>query len=278
MVAMTVWPTDAADGSVANEARWRKMARWWLPSGVIKTIGGEMAPTLAYPNLTVKSGAAWADGHYTELAGDQVLAVTANGLVVVRFDPAANTAELLYRDAVTVPNQVVGGVWEVPIAQVIGSALTDRRGTPITWNPGAAYRGESVYTYATFESGDLGMSPGDSLRTVTVPCVTGRVYELIGQAGLVSRAAAGTSTGAGCYLEITSTPTATIAVKEVFIHLPSVGANAELRGLWVADRTGPVTFRWRIERAWWANAGVRYASGTGTPIGLRVIDLGLPVT
>jgi len=127
MVAMNVWPTDAADGSVSSEARWRKMARLWTPSGVAAGIGAEMAPTLAYPNLTVKNGAVWADGHYCELLGDQVLAVTANGLAVVRFDPAANTAELLYRDGVTVPAQNPTGTWEVPIAKIVGSALFDQR-------------------------------------------------------------------------------------------------------------------------------------------------------
>lgn len=127
MVAMNVWPTDAADGSVSSEARWRKMARHWTPSGVLAGVGSEMAPTLAYPNLTVKAGACWVDGHYCELPGDQVLAVTANGLTVVRFDPAANTAELLYRDGATTPAQNPNGTWEQPIAKITGSALTDVR-------------------------------------------------------------------------------------------------------------------------------------------------------
>lgn len=126
MVAMNVWPTDGADGAVTSEARWRKMARQWASSGVCG-VGAEMVPTLAYPNLTVKSGAAWVDGHYCELLSDQVLAVTANGLAVVRFDPAANTAELLYRDGVSTPSQNPSGTWELPIAQIAGSALTDLR-------------------------------------------------------------------------------------------------------------------------------------------------------
>ena len=127
MVAMNVWPTDGADGSVASEARWRKMGRVWAPSGVIGGAGGELAPSLAFPNLTVQSGAAWVDGHYTELAGSQVLTATANGLAVVRFDPAANTADLLWRDAVSVPAQSPTGTWELPIAKTVGSALSDQR-------------------------------------------------------------------------------------------------------------------------------------------------------
>ena len=123
MPAMNVWPTDGADGSVATEARWRQRGRLWAPSGVV----GGLFPTLAFPNLTVTAGAAWVDGHFAELLGNQVLTVTANGLAVVRFDPAANTAELLYRDGVTTPAQDPNGVWELPIAQITGSVLKDVR-------------------------------------------------------------------------------------------------------------------------------------------------------
>jgi hypothetical protein len=139
MVMMSVWPTDAADGSVASEARWRKMARTWAPSGVVAGQGGEMAPSLAGTNLTVRSGACWVDGHYCELGGDQVLTVTANGLAVVRFDPAANSAELIYRDGATTPNQNPTGTWEQPIAKLAGSALSDQRGRLIDPAAGNIY-------------------------------------------------------------------------------------------------------------------------------------------
>ena len=132
MVAMNVWPTDGADGSVATEARWRKMARHWAPTEVAPGVGNELYPTLAFPNLTIDHGAFWIDGHYAELLGSQVLAVTANGLVVVRFDPAANTAELLYRDGVSTPAQDPNGVYEMPVAQIAGSALVDVRPLKVT--------------------------------------------------------------------------------------------------------------------------------------------------
>lgn len=127
MVAMNVWPTDAADGAVTSEARWRKMGRLWTPTGVAGAVSTGLLPTLAFPNLTVKAGACWVDGHYCELLGDQVLAVTANGLAVVRFDPAANTAQLLYLDGATVPGQSPTGVYELAIAKISGSALVDLR-------------------------------------------------------------------------------------------------------------------------------------------------------
>jgi hypothetical protein len=48
-------------------------------------------------------------------------------MAVVRFDPAANTAELLWRDGVSTPTQNPNGVWELPLAKTVGSALTDLR-------------------------------------------------------------------------------------------------------------------------------------------------------
>lgn len=128
MALLTVWPTDGADGSVADEARWRKMARLWSPSGVRAGVGSEMVPTLAGLNLTVRSGGCWIDGHYCELGTDQVLPVTADGLAVVRFDPVANTAELLWRAGTgIVPTMNPSGVWELPIAVVGSSFMADRR-------------------------------------------------------------------------------------------------------------------------------------------------------
>lgn len=174
MVAMNVWPTDAADGAVTSEARWRKMARMWAPSGVAAGVAGELAPSLAFPNLTVQAGSAWVDGHFTELTGSQVLTVTANGIVVVRFDPAANTAELLYRDGVSTPTQNPTGTWELLIAQISGSALSDRRTfastsplvqtgayTPVLSNMGVGSGGSASNAATwTFVGGDHVGDPG----------------------------------------------------------------------------------------------------------------------
>jgi hypothetical protein len=158
MVAMNVWPTDASDGSVATEARWRKMGRIWQRSGVIAGQGGELAPSLVFPNLTVQAGAAWVDGHYCELLGSQVLTVTANGIVVVRFDPAANTAELLYRDGATTPTQNPTGTWELLIAQVSGSALVDQRGTLLQTT--------EVKPYCRFAQPAMAIPPGGPVNIV----------------------------------------------------------------------------------------------------------------
>lgn len=132
MPDLTVWPTDGADGSVSSEARWRKMARPWVPSGVDASLlglgaGNGLAPTLvAGPTINVTAGACWLDGHYAELTTPASIPATANGLLVVRFTPADNHAELLYRDAATTCTQTLA-TWELPVAQMVAGALKDIR-------------------------------------------------------------------------------------------------------------------------------------------------------
>lgn len=126
MPDLTVWPTDGADGSVSSEARWRKMARGWSNSGVKSTT--DLAPTLAAgPTVNVTAGQCWVDGHFCELTAAAAIPVTAGpGLVVVRFTPADNHAEILYRDGVSVPVQT-DPTYELPIAFMSGGAVFDRR-------------------------------------------------------------------------------------------------------------------------------------------------------
>lgn len=182
MVAMNVWPTDGAAGSVATEARWRSMGRVWAPSAVVAGAGGEMAPSLAFPNLTVQSGAAWVDGHYTELTSNQVLTATANGLAVIRFDPAANTADLIWRDAVSVPAQSPTGTWELPIAKTVASVLTDLR---ILYSPAKGIPGETWFKYnPNITGGQSTTTPYDF--TIVSP-INGTVFiDAVGYVGLAS--------------------------------------------------------------------------------------------
>jgi hypothetical protein len=125
MPDLTVWPTDGADGSVSSEARWRKMARLWIPSGVKDPAA--LAPTLAAgPTINVTTGGAWLDGHYAELTTPASIPATANGILVVRLTVGDNRAELLYRDGVSVPTQT-DATWELVIAGMSAGTMTDRR-------------------------------------------------------------------------------------------------------------------------------------------------------
>ena len=126
MAEMVGYPTDGAEGSVATEAKWRAMARLWAPSGVVAGSGGELAPTLGAGVINVAVGAAWVDGHYCELTTPASESSTANGLLVVRFTPADNLFELVYRDGVSAPTQT-DAIWELPIARMTGGVMTDIR-------------------------------------------------------------------------------------------------------------------------------------------------------
>ena len=130
MAELVGWPTDGAEGSVSSEARWRKMARLWAPSGV----ANGLVPTLGSGVINVTAGSAWVDGHYCELTSPASESSTANGLLVVRFTPADNLFELVYRDGVSAPTQS-DAVWELPIAQMVAGALTDVRSMIYTSRP-----------------------------------------------------------------------------------------------------------------------------------------------
>jgi hypothetical protein len=108
------------------------MARPWVPSGVDSSLlglgaGNGLAPTLAAgPTINVTAGGCWLDGHYAELATPASIPATANGLLVVRFTPADNHAELLYRDAAVTCTQTLA-TWELPVAQMVAGAMNDIR-------------------------------------------------------------------------------------------------------------------------------------------------------
>jgi hypothetical protein len=265
MVAMNVWPTDAADGSVANEARWRKMARHWVNTGVLMDFGGGLAPSLAYPNLTVKSGVAWVDGAFCELTGDQVLAVTANGLVVVRFDPAANTAQLLYRDAITTPAQDPVGTFELPIAQIVGSALKDlRRGAPNQII-------DAYMTYGAWNSGAIGTNPPVLAAQTSVNVIIGHWYR-IDAIGTVFYTSTGSPSSVTAWITVDGFATNT---KDVRMTAGSIPFSADLTAIWRATATKLVAIRFEAFKTWYSgDSQPQWQRGQYNPIGLVVTDLG----
>jgi len=180
---LTVWPTDGADGSVSSEARWRKMARIWVPSGVDNSLlglAGQLVPTLAAgPTINVTAGACWLDGHYAELATPASIPATANGLLVVRFTPADNHAELLYRDAATTCTQTLA-TWELPIARMLAGAMQDLRWLANTSGEiaFASQAGQVLLTTAH--------TPAAPADIVNIPAVyfDGGTYEFAGRTGI----------------------------------------------------------------------------------------------
>lgn len=160
MPDLTVWPTDGADGSVSSEARWRKMARLWVPSGV----ANGLVPTLAAgPTINVTAGAAWLDGHFAELTAPASMAASANGLLVARLTVGDNRCELVYRDGSGLSPTQTDPTWELPIASMGAGAMFDLRayasasGVPVvTALPLAPYDGQLIRYVVPAGSGGTG--------------------------------------------------------------------------------------------------------------------------
>jgi hypothetical protein len=240
MVAMNVWPTDALDGSVSNEPKWRKMARHWCPTGIADGVGTNMAPTLAFPNLTVGAGACWVDGHYCELPAQTMLTVTANGLAVVQFDPAANLAQLIWRDAATTPVQLPTGIWEVPIAKVTANALTDLRVNSLL-------TGQRIPSFATAAARATAI-PAPVLNQLTMRADKPTVIEVWNGTAWVDQ-------------EVAQTVVPPAPVDLLFVR--TVNQNVGSTGTGVYDiaftmpRTGPIVLA--------ANTAISFVFGAGDP-------------
>lgn len=130
-------PFDAGLGANTTEDQWRKFARFFVSSGVIRGEDNELAVYGDSTGLQVKArpGKVWIRGHYGESAGaDKVLAVSAVAgipggqsridLVVVRADFVNNRIELDVIAGVPAASPVApaptqnGATWELPLATI----------------------------------------------------------------------------------------------------------------------------------------------------------------
>jgi len=123
----TYIPFDQGPGATATAPRWRQMARNFCGSGVIPGYLNQMTPTLAGTNLTIASGGVMCDGMYGENAGPKTFAVSAAGIAVARMDPTARSISFAWLANATTYTQNLTGIFEVPIAMVVNSALVDFR-------------------------------------------------------------------------------------------------------------------------------------------------------
>jgi hypothetical protein len=248
MADLIVWPTDAAEGSVATEARWRKMARLWVGTGV-ELKAGMMKPTLgAGPVIAVADGSCWIDGHYAELTAGTSVPVTTNGILVVRLTPADNKAELLYRASVTDPTQTDAS-YELPIARMSGGAMVDLRvyAVPALVAPDAA----TAVAHRSQIAGDVQPRSGVGLDSA------GRGTVLFGPGGSGPPDAAITRTGAGALTVIGAltgsltapTKAADTATTEVATTAFVLGQAGTVAPNPVDDTAAAVGSSWRYARA-----------------------------
>ena len=144
-------PFEDGPGMFSTMTRWRRMARLWgqldpagqgelggLCSGVVRAeygpTPGEPNPLLAYQrdglSISLTAGAVWVNGFYGFNRNWTALPTPGpvDGLVVARFDPAAQEVALVWRGGATDPVLDPEGWWEVPLAYVdAGGVIHDRR-------------------------------------------------------------------------------------------------------------------------------------------------------
>jgi hypothetical protein len=103
------------------------MARLFYGSGVVYNYLNSLAPSLSGSVVTIQPGAAWIDGYYGESDSPKTVAVSGNGMVVVRMDPTARQIIFMFVANQTTPTQSLSGIYEIPIMQVTGSTGKDIR-------------------------------------------------------------------------------------------------------------------------------------------------------
>lgn len=206
----TFYPFENGPGIHSTMTRWRRMARLWgqldpaamnelgpLCSGVVRA---EYGPTPSQPNplvafnrdgvsITIAEGAVWVNGFYGFNLNWTTLLTPGpvDGLVVARFDPAAQEVALLWRAGATDPIEDPDGWWEVPLAYVDAAGVTHDRRTFVpktgpppgftvpTWVP----RGLQWVGYGPGTQTDL---PTGNFGVVSFPLIVppGRTYRVTG--------------------------------------------------------------------------------------------------
>jgi len=125
------FPFTTGPGAAATQDNWRLMARNWVQggSGIIYGTRNQFKPTMAGTTVTVDTGAAWLDGFYGENITTKTITAGGTGQVVVQMDPTATppVINIAFKPGQTTPVQQSTGVFEIPIANISGTTLTDVR-------------------------------------------------------------------------------------------------------------------------------------------------------
>lgn len=144
----TYFPFDAGTGSAITESQWRKMAEFFISTGVLDTQLNELEvfADASGMNVKVKSGKAWVKGHYFESTAQETLTITAADgsnpridRVVVKADFTANTIDLVVLAGTPAGSPVAPSltqsatVWEISLAQVlVGTAVANIAADKVT--------------------------------------------------------------------------------------------------------------------------------------------------
>jgi len=137
------FPFDLGHGNLATSARWRKMARLFMPDGYVMAgadyPGLPPNPTIGGGNITIPPSAYSVHGYYAEITspGGFTFPVGTNGMVVAAVDLVQEVASIYFKSNaldykdLTQTNQM----WEVPLWLISGTTASWIGNTA---NPGRA--------------------------------------------------------------------------------------------------------------------------------------------
>jgi hypothetical protein len=135
------FPFDFGHGAPATSARWKKMARLFVPDGIVKSGGDQFASsgddgapgsrtaklqaTLTGGNVIVSPGAIVIHGYYAELANAVTIPVSSTGLVIGQVDLVYEVVSLEWVAGVTDYNNLIQSetMWQIPLWLVTGTNL-----------------------------------------------------------------------------------------------------------------------------------------------------------
>ncbi len=141
------------DGVSYGEGDQAEVQSRMAPDGVLTGYGGELAVTTGGAGfVSVASGEAFVQGFWYRNDAARLVAVTGNtgaspriDLLVLRLDRTGNSLQLYVREGtvgggIPTPVQIIGGIWEMPIASLStassATTITDLRAwQPTTKNP-----------------------------------------------------------------------------------------------------------------------------------------------
>ncbi|MCP8970578.1 hypothetical protein [Ectobacillus ponti] len=132
-MTQTYFPFDSGAGANATETQWSKMAKNWLPTGVLKGVMNELLVFADSTGMQIKvnTGAAWMQGHYYESDAIVTLPIAAANAtnprvdrVALRVDWTLNTIALVVLQGTPAATPAAPALtqntsrWEISLAQV----------------------------------------------------------------------------------------------------------------------------------------------------------------
>jgi len=179
MTVLDAYPFDQGVGSNSGQVRWQKVGKLWSANGVVPQavtgLAGELSSSFATGNITVQPGGVVINGTYGELANVTNVPAASNGLLVARLDNANYQLVVAFNAGASTPVQNPT-TWELPLASLSGTTLTDQRSFA---NPRTAFPnppgGAAVSTY-TDSTGRVYCSKNGSAWLPATQVLKSKVY------------------------------------------------------------------------------------------------------